>query len=447
MTQVAVIGAGYVGLVLASWLADCGHRTTCVEISQDRLKMLQAGKSPIHEQGLEPLLQRSLANGNLSFTADIREAVASHQVIFIAVPTPQNADGTADLSAFDSVAEVIHTCARRGTAVAIKSTVPVGTGDLLAQRLGEEDGTGVAVVSNPEFLREGTAVKDSMNPTRVVIGASVREAGEKIASLYDGLGAPVIHCSRRTAELSKYASNAFLATKISFINEIAGICCATGADIGAVAEIMGADPRIGRHYLKAGLGWGGSCLPKDVSALIHTAASLHVQSPIIRAAAAINKGQREYAVKSLETELAGLKGKTVAVLGLAFKPGTDDVRESAGLDLAVRLVAAGAEVRAHDPVALGPAGRSLTSPAYCEDPYEAASACDAVILATEWPQYDLLDWGRVGSLMKRRVIFDGRNALDQQRLSSLGFTYLSFGRRPYRRLSGDHQVAGTAAST
>ena len=427
MTRVTVIGAGYVGLVAAACLAELGHDVISVERDADRLSALTRGEAPFHEPGLPEMVRRQRRAGRLCFSDDYGPAVRSSSTAFIAVNTPSASGGEADTSFVLQAAQSILAHARPGLVIVIKSTVPPGTGDAVAE-LAAAAGVDVDVVSNPEFLREGSAVKDFLKPDRIVLGAGRPEAGEAAASLLAGIDAPVIICGRRSAEMGKYAANALLASRISFMNEIAAICEVAGADIDDVVRIVGTDHRIGPYFLNAGLGWGGSCFPKDVRALAKTATTSGYRPAILDATLDVNAGQRHRAFARLHAALGDCAGATVAVLGLAFKPHTDDVREAPALDLIERLHAAGARVQAHDPVAVTTARRVAPSVTFCDDPYDAAVGSDALVLATEWPEYRSLDWRLLRELMRGRVVLDGRNILDAPFLSSLGFTYLGFGR-------------------
>ena len=427
MLTVSIIGAGYVGLVTGACLAELGNAVACVEIDPIRLRALERGELPIHEPGLSELVVRHRQTGRLRFTDDYATAIPDAAFVFIAVPTPSGPSGEANTDfVFSAVLSVLR-YARPGLVIVTKSTVPVGTGDQIA-RLARSAGVSAAVVANPEFLREGSAVQDFLQPDRIVVGADRHEAGVAVAQLYAALDAPVIHCSRRSAELAKYAANAFLATRISFMNEMAAICEATAADIDEVAGIVGMDPRIGPAFLKAGIGWGGSCFPKDVRALAATASSCGCRPSILDAVYDVNARQRERAFVQLRAAVATAADPTVGVLGLAFKPGTDDIRESPALDIVGRLVEEGIRVRAHDPLAMANARRVLPNIEYCRDAYDVAHGSDALLLATEWRDYMELDWTRIGTLMRHRVVLDGRNALQGSRLVALGFTYRSFGR-------------------
>lgn len=427
MAAITIIGAGYVGLVSGAGFASLGHRVTCLEVSAARLALLRRGEMPFYEPGLEEIVLEHRASGRLSFSDDYASVIPRSEFAFLAVDTPPREDGSADMSAVYRAACTIFDHARTGLTLVLKSTVPPGTSDRVARKAAERE-LDVEIVSNPEFLRQGSAIRDFLQPDRIVVGSRSRSATRAVAALYRGLDAPVIECSPRSAEMAKYAANALLATRVSVINEIAGICDATGANIDEVARIVGLDPRIGNRYLRAGLGWGGSCLPKDVAALRALAAIRQAPSPILEAVAGVNESQRQVVLAKLVSQLGELDGKTIGVLGLAFKPNTDDIRGAPSLDIMQRLLDAGAEVRAHDPFAMEATSRLLPTVKYYDDPLEVAHGADAILLATEWPSYIELDWRLIGDLMRSRVIVDGRNVLDQGLLESMGFAYASFGR-------------------
>ncbi len=387
------------------------------------------GVLPIHEPGLDDLVHETSKNGSLQFTGAVEESLGGSQFAFLAVPTPPKEDGSSDLSAVMSVTDQLKQYAEDGTVVVIKSTVPVGTGDTVAAAL---DGR-LPVVSNPEFLREGIAVKDFLQPDRVVVGAEDERAAQLVAGVYSGVDAEVIFTDRRSAELAKYASNAYLAVRLSFVNEIARISQATGADIDSVTRVMASDHRIGPHYLKTGIGWGGSCLPKDVSALEHSGDSAGVDTHMLRAARAANSEQIEFLVSTIENRLGGLSDKVIGMLGTAFKAGTDDVRESPAIAAGNRLVAAGAEVRVHDPLALDNTARVAPNLTRFDDVEMLTIGADALILSADWPDYRLIDWNQVSQSMRGNLVFDARNALNAEELRSVGLEYAAYGRRQKQR--------------
>jgi UDPglucose 6-dehydrogenase len=427
MVRTAVIGGGYVGLVSSACLASLGHSVTCIEIDKTRLERLEAGDLPIFEPGLDDLVAAGRREGRLTFTDDYRAAIPSVDFVFIAVNTPQAEDGNADTSNVLASVRSIHEAARPGLTLVIKSTVPVGTGDEIGEFF-REAGLDVSVASNPEFLRQGTAIRDFLEPDRIVIGTSNRETARRVSSLFAAIDAPIIYCSQASAELAKYAANAFLAARISFINEISMLCDEVQADVMEVAEIVGTDARIGRSYLTAGLGWGGSCFPKDVQALAFAERSRALAPMIADAVYQVNQLQRDRALALVSQNLGSLTDKTVGVLGLAFKPDTDDLREAPAVDIIRRLLAEGARIKAHDPVATRNAMQVLPAVCYVDDPHDVASDADFLILATEWPIYQELNWSRIRKAMRRPYVLDGRQALNRSLLQDLGFEYLALGR-------------------
>jgi UDPglucose 6-dehydrogenase len=427
MSRITVIGAGYVGLVTGAGLAALGHDVFILENDRRRLDRLLEGVLPIYEPGLAETIAEARAGGRLAFGHDYATAIPTSDVVFIAVHTPPAADGQADLRFVMAAMASVLEHAQPGLTVVTKSTVPAGTGDRLEGLVADAGITGIEVVSNPEFLREGSAMEDFFHPDRIVVGAGSPEAATVVAHLYERTEAPVFVTSRRSAELAKYAANALLATRISFINEIASISEAVGADVQEVSRIVGADTRIGPRFLQAGLGWGGSCFPKDLSALAAAAEGAGRETTILDAVIEVNARQRMRAVEVL-LEAGPATIQSVAVLGLAFKPHTDDLRGSPALDIIGRLLEQGVHVRAHDPQAMEAARRHLANVEYVHDPYAAATGADAVLLATEWPEYLQLDWVRIRTLMRGRLVLDGRNVLHGDRLTELGFEFRSFGR-------------------
>ena len=426
MTALTVIGAGYVGLVTSACFAWLGHNVRCVETDSSRISRIRSGSLPFREPRLNQLVSSTTANGSLLLTGEIEESLSGSSFAFLAVPTPPLDNGEPDLSAVISSAAVIKENATDGTIVVIKSTVPVGTGDNVASMLGDA----FPVVNNPEFLREGTAVQDFLEPDRIVIGAEDQRVADAVARLYSRVDAPVMTTNRKSAELAKYASNAYLAVRLSFANEISRISQATGADIDRVMGIVAADHRIGPHYLRTGIGWGGSCLPKDVAALTHIASGAGVEPHMLNAAQSANAEQIEFLVSTLTRQLGDLDGKVIGMMGTAFKPGTDDVRESPAIVAAKRLVKAGAHVRVHDPLAL--ANTAIVAPELDRsvDLDVLTSGSDAVILATDAPEYLSVDWERVARSMRGDIIFDARNALDADAVRRAGLRYTGYGRRP-----------------
>ncbi|HEC33496.1 MAG TPA: UDP-glucose/GDP-mannose dehydrogenase family protein [Chloroflexi bacterium] len=431
MAEICVIGVGYVGLVTGACLADLGNRVVCLNRDKRKSDNLKKGILPIYEPGLQEIVRRNLAAGRLVFTTSYDEAMKNARFVFIAVGTPSGTSGEADLvhveAAVTDVARRIH----QPVTIINKSTVPIGTGDWVADIVHEnmpDPSLPFWVVSNPEFLREGSAVYDFMNPDRIVLGSTSREAAERVAELYYPLQAETIITDLRTAEMIKYASNAFLATKISFINEIANVCEALGADVKEVARGMGSDHRIGPHFLGAGVGWGGSCFPKDVKALAHMAVTHGTNPSLLRAVMEINYDQRKRAVTKLRHILGGLRGKRVGILGLSFKPDTDDMRDAPSVEIIRLLRYEGAQVRAYDPVAMENARRLLEGVTFCADPYDVAEGADALILVTEWNEFKQLDMAHVRDLMRQPVLIDGRNVYDPRRMRELGFVYRGMGR-------------------
>jgi len=431
MRNITVIGVGYVGLVTGACFADLGNRVCCLDVDEAKITMLKEGGVPIYEPGLEELVRRNVNAGRLCFTTAYPDALTSAEFVFIAVGTPEGVDGEADLKYVRAAAESVARAMDHPLVIINKSTVPVGTGDWVADivRAHQAQPIEIAVVSNPEFLREGSAIFDFMNPDRIVLGSLSREAANRVAQLYLSLRAPIIVTDLRTAEMIKYASNAFLATRISFINEIANICQQLGADVKEVAAGMGYDKRIGHSFLDAGIGYGGSCFPKDVKALAHMA-SVHGTHPqLLKAVMDINQYQRRQIILRLR-ELLGskLRDKTVGLLGLAFKPNTDDIREAPAMEIARLLLLEGVHVKGYDPVAMPNAARLLPDLQLAEDPYGLVAGCDAVVVCTEWNEFKHLDMVRVKGAMRQPFIVDGRNLYDPDEMKSLGFTYRGVGR-------------------
>ncbi len=431
MKQICVIGVGYVGIVTGACFADLGNRVIALDVNEQRIANLKKGIMPIYEPGLEELVMRNVRAGRLSFTTDYAEAVHGTEFAFIAVGTPSGVNGEADLQYVASAAKSIAEHMASPMIIINKSTVPVGTGDWVADIVKRSQKTPVdfSVVSCPEFLREGSAISDFMSPHRTVLGSMDKEAANKVAQLHLPLRAPIVITDLRTAEMIKYASNAFLATKISFINEIANICEALGADVKEVAAGMGYDARIGRHFLDAGLGWGGSCFPKDVLALAYMAEEAGLDPRILNTVMDVNYERRKTAVKHVEAMVGGtLKGKTIGLLGLAFKENTDDMRDAPAIDIARELTAAGAVVRGYDPVAMDVARGILPAVDLFKDPYEMAKGCNALMVITPWNEFKQLDLGKVKELLATPVIFDGRNIYDPAMMQAMGFTYRAVGR-------------------
>jgi UDPglucose 6-dehydrogenase len=429
--KICVVGVGYVGLVTGTCFADLGNQVICLDIAADKIAKLRRGEIPIYEPGLEELVARNIAAKRLIFTTDYRNAVPDAEFIFIAVGTPSGVDGEADLKYVRMAAESIAETLTQYAIIVNKSTVPVGTGDSVAEILierGKQPGVDFDVVSNPEFLREGSAVYDFQQPDRVVLGATNRDAADKVAQLYLPLRCPIMITDLRTAEMIKYASNAFLATRISFINEIAAICEKLDADVKEVAAGMGMDKRIGRAFLDAGIGFGGSCFPKDVKALTWMAEVNGCHPQLLRAVMDINRDQRRQVIAKLRELLGTLRGKTIALWGLAFKPNTDDVREAPALDIIHILQTEGAHIRAYDPVATAPAQRVTSNIVFCESAYAAAESADALVLLTEWNEFKQMDMARVAAALKQKILIDGRNIYEPDKMQELGLVYRGIGR-------------------
>ncbi len=428
--KVSVIGTGYVGLTTAVCLADLGHHVTGVDIDSAKIATLQRGKPTIYEPGLPELMARVGKTGRLRFTTEYQEAIPEAEFVFIAVATPMGRRGEADLVFVKQAAKSIAAEMRTPLTIVNKSTVPIGTGDIVSRIVQEnlQDETPFSVVSNPEFLREGSAIHDFMHPDRLVLGAHDRGAAERVAAVYEKLDAPLLFTDLYTAEMIKYASNAFLATRISFINEIARICERLDADVTVVAEGMGLDHRIGPLFLEAGIGYGGSCFPKDVKALARMAETMGYHPELLDAVMEINLDQRKLVVEKLREVLGGLRNQIVGVLGLSYKPNTDDIREAPSLDVIASLLQKGAEVRVYDPAAMPVAKPQLNSIQYCEDAYTLARGADALLIVTEWDEFRRLDLQRIKTLMRRPVVIDGRNIYDPKAMRELGFVYRGVGR-------------------
>ncbi|MCC6383673.1 MAG: UDP-glucose/GDP-mannose dehydrogenase family protein [Bacteroidia bacterium] len=433
--NIAVIGTGYVGLVTGTCFAEMGNQVVCVDIDIKKVEAMKAGKVPIYEPHLDLLFERNTAQGRLHFTTLLQEAVEKAHVIFLALPTPPDEDGSADLSAVLKVASQLGSLIRQYTVIVNKSTVPVGTADLVKNEIlkSVKDKELFDVISNPEFLREGFAVDDFMKPDRVVVGTQSERAKKLMSELYAPFlrqGNPIYFMDARSAEMTKYAANAFLATKITFMNEIANLCEKTGANVDQVRIGIGADERIGRRFLFAGIGFGGSCFPKDVKALTQIAARHDYDFKILRSVIAVNEKQKRILVEKVKTYFNNhLNGKHIAVWGLSFKPDTDDIREAPSLYMIDELLAAGASVTAFDPEAMPNMRSRLGNKIkYAENPFQALEHADALIIATEWSVFRTPEFDKMKATMKSPVIFDGRNLYDPQRMKEFGFTYFSIGR-------------------
>lgn len=430
MRTISVFGVGYVGLVTGTCFADQGHQVTCVDVDEAKIEKLRAGVMPIYEPGLEEMVRRNAQSGRLHFTTSYQEGLAGSEFAFIAVGTPQGSGGEADLKYVRAAARSIAEAMDHPLIIVNKSTVPIGTGDWVADIVRRDQTTPIdfSVVSNPEFLREGSAINDFLYPDRIVLGSLKPEAAAEVAQLYLSLRAPIMITDLRTAEMIKYASNAFLATRVSFINEIASICEALGADVKEVAIGMGYDKRIGRSFLDAGLGYGGSCFPKDVQALAHMAAVHGCHPQLLRAVMDINRDQRRQVIHKLRELVGTLDEKVIGVLGLAFKPNTDDMREASSVEIVHLLQSEGAHVRAYDPVAMVNAPLYLHDVTLCQDAYEVAQGADALVIVTEWNEFKHLNMPRLKATMRRPIIVDGRNLYDPEEAKALGFVYRGMGR-------------------
>lgn len=444
--HIGIIGTGYVGLVTGACFAEFGVFVTCVDKDRQKIKALKKGVIPFYEPGLEDLVCRNLKQGRLNFTTDIGEAVKESLVIFIAVGTPPRGDGSADMTYIDEVAKKIALHINEYKVIVTKSTVPVGTGKRIEKIISEnlsrrrQKGKGVEqtlsskpfdIVSNPEFLREGAAIEDFMRPNRVVLGARSPQAIAIMKDLYKPLyliETPFVITDIETAELIKYTSNAFLATKISFINEIANLCEKVGADVNIVAKGMGLDQRIGPKFLHAGPGFGGSCFPKDTRAILKIAEEHNVELGIIKAAVVANERQKELAFNKIKKGIGRVKGQTIAILGLSFKPNTDDLREAPSIYLINKLLEEGVIIRAYDPASMENARKIFPEITYCEDSYDAVKGADATVIVTEWNQFRNLDLTRIKRLMRQPFFFDLRNIYDPEKMRLLGFKYFSIGR-------------------
>ena len=428
--NVCVIGTGYVGLVTGAVFADLGNEVICVDIEKDKIDMLKKGIMPIYEPGLEEMVHRNKSDRRLSFTTKISEGVIKSEVIFICVGTPPKPNGATDLSYVESAAKEIAKSIDRYKVIVNKSTVPVGTGDLVRNIIDTYKRRNVEfdVVSNPEFLREGSAIGDTLFPDRIVIGAPNKHVAMKLLELYAPLERPMLITDVNSAEMIKYASNAFLATKISFINTIANICEQADADVSHVIKGMGYDSRIGSAFLQAGLGFGGSCFPKDTDSLIHTAARYGEDFKLLKSVIEINKKRVGHFVDRMKEIAKPIKGKTFGILGLAFKPNTDDLRDAKSLEIIQLLLNEKVVIRVYDPIAMPNTKKIYPKLKYCESPFEAAEGCDALVIVTEWNEFKLLNLDKIREVMKKPLIFDGRNIYDPERMEAMGFEYYSIGR-------------------
>ncbi len=432
--KIAVVGTGYVGLVTGTCFAETGNTVTCVDIDVEKVANLSAGKMTIYEPGLDLLFDRNIKQGRLTFTTSLKDGIKDAQIIFLALPTPSDEDGSADLKYVLGVADQLGPLLEKYTVIVDKSTVPVGTAEKVTEKIKAKAKVEFDVVSNPEFLREGVAVEDFMKPDRVVIGTSSERARKIMEALFSPFvrqGNPIIFMDERSAELTKYAANSFLATKITFMNEIANLCEKVGADVDAVRKGVGTDSRIGKRFLFPGIGYGGSCFPKDVQALAKTSMDSDYDFKILKSVMEINSIQKTKLLPVIRKHFNGtLSGRVITFWGLSFKPHTDDIREAPALYNIEGLLKEGVTVRTHDPEAMDNVKKIMGDRiSYHNDPYEAANGADAIFIATEWPEFRALDFGRLGSLMKSKIIFDGRNLYELRDMKDQGFTYISIGRK------------------
>lgn len=429
--RICVIGAGYVGLVSGVCFAEIGHSVICVDNNKEKIEKLKKGISPIYEPGLHKLILKNKKGGRLFFTTDINEGVKNSDIIFIAVHTPTKENGETDLRYIEEVSKEVAKAMDKYKVIVSKSTMPVRTGQKIKEIIGKFCARNVKfdIASNPEFLKEGSAVKDFLEPDRIVIGVESEKAKKIMKNLYKPINSPIIFTNIESAEIIKHACNSFLATKISFINAIANICEKNGADIEEVAMVMGLDKRIGRDFLNAGIGFGGSCFPKDVSAFINVAEKSGYDFSLLKEVKKINKKQRENFIKKIEEKITNLKGKKIGVLGLSFKPDTDDMRESPSIDIINYLIESGSSVYVFDPEAMAKSreifGDKIT---YCKDIYSACKDCDALVIVTEWGQFKKMNLKKIKDILKTPLIIDGRNIFSPEKMAKLGFDYYSVGK-------------------
>jgi len=431
MRHVCVVGAGHVGLVVGACLAQMGNKVVCVDDDASRINGLRNGALPFYEPGLEELVHHNMERTTLSFTASVEVGTESSDVIFLAVGTPQKPNGGVDLTGIGDVCRRIAKAMDRYKLIIEKSTVPVETGRWIAKtiRLNSPPDIEFDVASNPEFLREGSAIQDFTNPDRIVIGVDNERAAQAMVKLYEPLNVPILVTNIETAELIKHACNSFLALRISYINAVANICERVGADVMKVAEGMGYDSRIGREYLNAGAGYGGYCFPKDVSAFVRVAEEAGYDFQLLKVVQEINRFQRQEIVRKARNALGSLRVSTIGVLGLSFKPNTDDMREAPSIDIIAQLQEEGARIKAYDPQAMHNASKILPNVRLCHDPYEAATDSDALVLITEWEEFKSLDLPRIKQLLRQPVVIDGRNVFHPANMRALGFSYIGVGRR------------------
>ncbi|HUT03251.1 MAG TPA: UDP-glucose/GDP-mannose dehydrogenase family protein [bacterium] len=431
--NICAVGTGYVGLVTGAVFADLGNEVICVDVDKEKIESLKNGIMPIYEPGLREMVTHNARDGRLRFTTDIKEGVRASEIVFICVNTPPKDGGETDLSYVRAVAKSIAEWMDDYKIIVNKSTVPVGTGDLVREIIEKNKHKDVDfdVVSNPEFLREGSAIKDTLEPDRIVIGAPSKNVAMKLLELYAVLERPMIITDVHSAEIIKYASNAFLASKISFVNLIADLCELAGANVNHVVRGMGTDKRIGSLFLQPGLGYGGSCFPKDSSSLAHTTRQYGADASLIDAIIHINDQRSTRLLAKIKKRFSSLEGKTFAILGLAFKPNTDDIREAKSLELVKGLLDSKATIRAYDPEAMNNVKKIFPEITYCQNAYEATEGADAMILVTEWNEFKLLNFEKVKGLIRQPILFDGRNIYDAKRTHALGFEYYGMGVQPY----------------
>lgn len=428
--KISIIGAGYVGLVTGACFADMGHDVICVDNDNEKIKMLRKSKIHFYEKGLKEMVEKNVKAGRLLFSESIKEGIKKSLVIFICVGTPPKPGGGADLSYVEKVAREIAIHMNSYRLIVEKSTVPVETGEWVKYtiRINNKKRIRFDVASNPEFLKEGSAIEDFLHPDRIVIGVESRKARDILTELYKPIGVEVVIADIKSAELIKHASNSFLATKISFINSIANLCEKTGADVEKVSYGMGLDHRIGKSFLKSGIGYGGFCFPKDLDAFIHISEKLGYDFSILKAVRNVNEEQKKNFIKKIENELWILKNKNICVLGLSFKPNTDDMRYAPSISIINALRENGARIRAYDPQAMEKASQILKGVKFCKDIYEAAKDADGLIILTEWHDFEIMDLGRLKKLLKAPLIIDGRNMFDPAKMARMGFRYISIGR-------------------
>ncbi len=432
--KISIIGTGYVGLVQAACFADTGNNVICMDVDEKKINGLKRGLIPIYEPGLEEMVRRNTQDGRMEFTTNLRHAVEKSKVIFLCLPTPQSEDGSADLTHVLAVTEHIAELINEDKIIVSKSTVPVGTVDKIKHAIRKKSKYEVEVVSNPEFLKEGTAIQDSLKPDRIVIGSRNKKAIAVLSELYAPFirtGNPILVMDERSAEMTKYAANAFLATKISFMNELANLCEKVGADIDWVRKGIGSDPRIGQQFLFAGIGYGGSCFPKDVKALVRTSKEYEFELKILRSVDEVNERQKRTLFRKLSKYYNGqLKERIITIWGLAFKPQTDDMREAPSIEVINSLLEAGARIKAHDPIALARAKSIYNGRVeFYDNNYEALKGAEALLIITEWNEFRKPDFARMKSVMKKPLIFDGRNIYDPKEMRDSGFTYFGIGRK------------------